>query len=545
MPRVSVITVFHNGARFIEAAVESVLAQTYSDWELLLVDDGSTDGSSEIARRFAGEWPDRIRYLEHAGHENRGASAARNLGLEHATGEFVAFLDADDLYLPGKLSQQVDMLDAMPHIAMLYGRSLLWFGWTGDPEDAARDQYTTPAAELDREYAPTELFAAHLVDPNVYPTTCSVLIRRSAIDDVGAFDESFRTMYEDVVLFMKILFRYPVYVASACWDRYRRHPDSCWAVAMQSGQYSTWRPYAARETFLLWVERYLDEQGARGTGVWNTLQQQLLPYRRPLIYKVMNAPQLLVGTARERVERLAKRYVPARVRRALRNGVRRRPWVGWVRFGHLRRLTPISPDWGYDRGTPVDRYYIESFLARHSGDVHGRVLEIAEDMYTRRFGGERVTRSDVLHYVEGNPQATLVGDLADGADIPSDAFDCVILTQTLQYIYDVPAAVRTVYRILKPGGVLLATLPGISEIGDDETGAFWHWSFTPTSARRVLLEAFPANSIEVQGHGNVLVATAFLHGIAAEELRREELDHRDSRYVVSTTVRAVKPANGA
>jgi SAM-dependent methyltransferase len=161
-----------------------------------------------------------------------------------------------------------------------------------------------------------------------------------------------------------------------------------------------------------------------------------------------------------------KSILPASVHRHLLLWHSRVPrWAsgGRIRFGSLRRIVPISREWGSDRGLPIDRYYIERFLRVHGADIRGHVMEIRDDAYTREFGGNRVTRTDVLHAVEGNPQATIVADLACADHIPSDTFDCVILTQTLQFIYDALAAVGTLHRILKPGGVLLATIPGISQ----------------------------------------------------------------------------------
>ena len=214
---------------------------------------------------------------------------------------------------------------------------------------------------------------------------------------------------------------------------------------------------------------------------------------------------------------------------------------GEVQFGSLRRLTPISQDFGCDRGRPVDRYYIENFLATYGEDIRGRVLEIGENSYTRRFGGDRVTKSDILHVVEGDPEATIIADLTDADHIPSDTFDCFILTQTLQLIYDVRAAVKTIYRILKPGGVLLATFPGISQTYDNEWGGTWCWNFTTVSARRLFQEVFPPENLTIETFGNVFAAISFLHGVAVEELTKEELDYRDPGYDVSITVRAVKP----
>ncbi len=163
--------------------------------------------------------------------------------------------------------------------------------------------------------------------------------------------------------------------------------------------------------------------------------------------------------------KVVKLVVPTSIRRCIRAKRQRLsywPLVGWVRLGSLRRLQPISRAFGLDRGHPIDRYYIENFLKKHSADIRGRVLEIGDSRYTQKFGGQRVVQSNVLHVVPGNPQATLVGDLATGQGIPKDAFDCVILTQTLPHIYDVRGAVGNAYGALKTGGVLLSTFPGIA-----------------------------------------------------------------------------------
>lgn len=242
----------------------------------------------------------------------------------------------------------------------------------------------------------------------------------------------------------------------------------------------------------------------------------------------------------------------AKIHGWLRNGKRRLirhtrwPPVGAVDFGDLRRLTPISKTFGFDRGRPVDRYYIEKFLGRHAADIRGRVLEIGDSHYTRRFGGERVTQSDVLHVNLPGADVTIVADLNNAPHLPADRFDCFIMTQALQYIYDYGAAIRTAFRILKPGGVLLATFPGIAQVhfpppseGDYED----FWRFTSLAAERVFSEVFPPAHVNVQSYGNLLAAAAYLYGLALEELRPEELDYSDRNYEVSVCVRAVKPLN--
>ena len=214
-----------------------------------------------------------------------------------------------------------------------------------------------------------------------------------------------------------------------------------------------------------------------------------------------------------------------------------------VNLGDLRRVTPISRVHGTDRGSPVDRYYIERFLAANASDVKGRVLEFDDDAYTRRFGGDSVMNSDVLHVEAGYPGATITADLSDAAHIPGKTFDCIICTQTLMCIYEVRAAILTLYRILKPGGVVLVTFPGIGHISRfdmDRWGEFWR--FTTLSAKRLFAEAFPSENVSVEANGNVLSASAFLYGLCAEELQPDELDHQDPDYEVLITVRAQKPA---
>jgi SAM-dependent methyltransferase len=210
-------------------------------------------------------------------------------------------------------------------------------------------------------------------------------------------------------------------------------------------------------------------------------------------------------------------------------------------LGDLRRLTPIDSGFGLGRGKPVDRHYIEDFLRRHASDIRGRVLEVAEDTYTREFGGARVTHSDILHADESNPRATLIGDLGDDNDLPSERFDCFICTQTLTYVWDVARAVATIHRLLKPGGVLLATVPGISQISPydrDRWGEYWR--FTAQSLARLLGGSFGSGHVEVEAYGNVLAATAFLQGLCVDDLRKDELEHRDQRYQMLIAGRAVK-----
>lgn len=206
---------------------------------------------------------------------------------------------------------------------------------------------------------------------------------------------------------------------------------------------------------------------------------------------------------------------------------------------------PVGRLFGRERGTPLDRYYIESFLERHRGLVRGRVLEVAETTYTRRYGGDNVTQFGMLH-VAGHPDATIVGDLTDTSTLPAGVIDCFICTQTFNYIYDAHAAICGAHHLLAPGGVLLATLAGISQIskGDaDRWGDFWR--FTPQSAARAFGDVFGAANVSVDYRGNVYAATSFLRGIALEEVSTAKLDVKDPEYPMTILVVATKRAANA
>lgn len=238
-----------------------------------------------------------------------------------------------------------------------------------------------------------------------------------------------------------------------------------------------------------------------------------------------------------------RRFVPAGVRRRLRPA--RQAYVDWRRsrrpkLGDLRRVTPIDANWGFERGTPIDRVYVERFIGSHAADIRGRVLEIAAPDYANAFG-RGVERVDILMATEGNLEATIVGDLTSAPHVSDDSFDCAIVTQTMQFIYEVSSALATLHRILAPGGVLLATVPGltkISRIEDELYGEWWH--FTGRSVRRLAEEVFGAGNVDVETYGNVLAASGFLYGLASSDLEPEELDTHDPLYEVVIGLRAVK-----
>jgi peptidoglycan/xylan/chitin deacetylase (PgdA/CDA1 family)/SAM-dependent methyltransferase len=283
-------------------------------------------------------------------------------------------------------------------------------------------------------------------------------------------------------------------------DNSQKHPEWRTAVADRDGEIADLAHALAER------EREINE--LRGSTSWR-----------------ITLPMRVVGRPLRRVSAALRKRPPhaaATVQRA--------------RFGKIDRVTPIHI-WG---DSPIDRYYIEGFLQRHAEDIRGHVLEFYDRMYTVRIGGNRVIRSDVLNIEPDNPHSTFVGDLAAANDLPTETFDCIIMTQVLSYVYDLKSAIRTVHRVLKKGGIVLATMPGITPF--HKLPWPWMWTFTTASAERLFEECFPAKQTTVESNGNVLAAIAFLHGLAPQELSSEELDHQDSSYPVILTVRALKPS---
>jgi SAM-dependent methyltransferase len=207
-------------------------------------------------------------------------------------------------------------------------------------------------------------------------------------------------------------------------------------------------------------------------------------------------------------------------------------------FDHHRSTRPVSDVYGFDRGRPIDRHYIDRFIAAHAADIRGDVLEVQDLMYTQKHGSNLSSRQ-VLDIDPGNENATLVADLAAADHVASDSFDCILLPQTLQFIYEVRAAVYHAHRMLRPGGVLLATLPALAR-ADAELYTSDFWRFTPASAERLFAEQFGPVNLMVASYGNALACAAFVYGMSVEEFSAAELDPIDSYFPLILTVRARK-----
>lgn len=271
---VSVIIIFFNAADFLEEAIESVLAQTYKKWELLLVDDGSMDMSTQIARQYADRYRGKVTYLEHADHQNLGKGAARNLGIRMARGSYIAFLDADDVWLPNKLGEQVFILNSFPEAGMLYGDTLYWYSWTGSPEDVSRDFIPKLGVKTGTPIPSPTLLPLYLRGRAAVPCTCSVLVRRTAVEMVGGFDETYpeiSNFYEDQAFYAKICLQFPVVAENICWDKYRQRSSG----QMDDIATITSKEQGARLHYLNWLDEYMTRCGIEDTETRLAIRKEL------------------------------------------------------------------------------------------------------------------------------------------------------------------------------------------------------------------------------------------------------------------------------
>lgn len=659
-PLVSVVTAFFNAEEFLSEAIESVLAQSYGNWELLLIDDGSNDKSTVIACDYAAKYPDRIFYVQHEDHQNRGAAASRNVGVRLAQGEYVAILDADDIWLSNKLTEQVAILVSEPRAAMVYGVSVYWHSWSGKPEDLKRDYAPELGIAGDRLYEPPSLLQLlYPLGTGCAPCPSDLLIRRSVLMPDGGFEEQFTgeyQLYEDQAFLAKIYLTSPVFVSSQLFDKYRIHSNSCMARVKASGRYEVIRRF-----FLDWLQQYLSLSGIDDEKTLSLLQQSIwlsdqvrlkIPGNmrhscwslrvagdndarlisepnepntvRVEINKVgsnasydiqLNQSRLGVSTDatyelrfRARADALRplsfgfakggepwtnlglyqqvqltpnwqdfeRSFVPTdneengrihfdlgdsdiaaelsfvtlaktNVKSPTNNGFSSRQQPYKTEERELVRQSSagietglMSRDWGWDRGLPVDRYYIEAFLRAHSDDIKGTVLEIGDDSYARKVGGDKPSKIEIVDIDSNNTRATIMADITNAKHIEDESFDCIILTQTLQYVYDLQAAFRSLYRILKKNGVLLITVPASTGMPCKDPTDSWYWAFTPASMRRLTLEQFSADNTITSSYGNLTALIGFLRGLASEEIGQPELDHCDPKFPVVACVRAVK-----
>jgi glycosyltransferase involved in cell wall biosynthesis len=299
-PLVSCIIIFLDEEKYLAEAIQSVLAQTYENWELILVDDGSSDRSAEIAREYVARRPDRIRYLTHPKGMNCGMSASRNLGLRDARGLFVAFLDGDDIWYPDKLERQIELLNEHPDAVMVSGASLYWRSWEADNPSGDR---VVPVGQVPgadgSSLRQDQLYAAGTLMKELYPlgrgttpSSSGMMIRRDTALAVGGFEPSFRGLFEDQVFLAKVLLAGPAYVSQTIFDRYRQHGESCSSVTRNPSERNH-----LRRRYLGWLKGYLDHIGCRDSVIRAKLRLAMLRIDHPWAYDLLAGIRRLMRRA--------------------------------------------------------------------------------------------------------------------------------------------------------------------------------------------------------------------------------------------------------
>lgn len=530
-PLVSVIVIFYNEEQFIEAAIESIFAQTYKNWELLLVDDGSSDKSVDVAQVYVKNYPEKVRYLEHTGHQNRGMSASRNLGIANAKGEFVAFLDADDIWLPTKLERQVAVLTARPEVSMTYGPAQWWYSWTGKPEDRLRDFIHELGVSPNMLIQPPELLVRFLHREGISPCTCSVLLRREMISELGGFEETFQGLYEDQAFFAKVCLSAAVFVTSECLSRYRQHKPTNISNNKEAQEH-----LGSRRAFLKWLESYMAAKNKDSKEVLKALQIEMLPFRYPRMYKfAQNIKQLLV----QKLSSYSHKF---------KSSVVKFPLIRQLRSIQFRRLQPLGN--GRQWGTPIVRYYWDQYLSQYRSDIHGTALEVGTTDTIRQYGGLTLDQVDAIDLSLHSPEVTIVADLSRADHISSNTYDCFVNQFTSHLIYDIEAAIFHSIRILKPGGVLLINFPCVdyyfSHGLDMGTGKplFMYWWFTPLQVENIFRGiGLEAQDFSLKVYGNLFTRIAYQLNLPAEELTQHEMEFSDPGHPLLVCARVVKPAN--
>ena len=538
---VSVVITCYNQGQYLKTAIESVLGQNYKDIETIVIDDGSTDNTKRVAK----DYPN-VKYVYQS---NQGLSGARNTGVNCSSGAYLVFLDADDWLLAGAISINLKYLKQNREAAFVSGGYI---------------RVNNHKQIIDRpERIVEHNHYCQFLQENYIGMHGTVMYHRW-IFETFRFDTSLKAC-EDYDLYLKISRKYPIFHHKELIAAYYIHEQNMsgnipmmldYALLVLSRQQdslaNTEEEKCFRRGLKFWKFFYctllykkflftpgLDKNNAKAKELGMVWKYRKLLYLKYLILKplmhIFLKPLMLIKS-------VIDKNVPDFILRWLyKAGIYKSPPLGKINMGDLNRNTPFNKEFGYSRGGPVDRYYIENFLQQQAGNIRGRVLEIADNEYTLQFGDSKVTQSDILHIDDKNPEATIVGDLSNALHIENDSFDCIILTQTLHLIYSYKEALETCYRILKPGGTLLLTVPGISHIDQGEWKKYWLWSFTDNSISRILSEIFPSENVFVEPFGNVLVATAFLYGIGLPEIKKEQMNYNDPHYQVIICASAVKP----
>jgi len=532
-PLVSIIIPCYNHGKYLLSALESIWSQGYPSLEIIVVDDGSTDDTKKVLKDLS-----EIIYLYQ---ENKGLSAARNIGVLHSTGEFLIFLDADDWLLDGAMVTNLSYL--------------LWDNNLAFVSGAYQKVFVDGNKTLDVVKQINDNHYIQLLCGNYIGMHGTIMFRRWVFDHI-LYDESLSAC-EDYDLCLKIAKKYPVVHHTHKIAAYRIHQTNMSSNIPLMLTSALKVLYRQKKDFQTREEKRAYHIGCRSFKIYYCL----LLYNQLLNEKMRITAQRFLTLTRynptqslklflkisfknqKMLKSILKEKTPGFYKRWMHKAGFLKSYIpetGAVKAGDFNSLSPFSTTFGYDRGGPVDRYYIEKFLKQEAEHIKGRTLEIGDNEYSIKFGQNRISKSEILHIDDTNPKANFIGDLSNVPQIPENTFDCIILTQTLHLIYDFKAALTTCQRILKPGGVLLLTTPGITPIDHDTWEHTWYWSFTDQALKKLISETFPGGNAKIESFGNVFIASAFLYGMGVNEVTVDQLDYHDPHFQVTVTAKVIK-----
>jgi len=492
-PQLSVLALARGPERLAEHALRAALGQLTPGVELVVAGDPNALRRARQLVDALNTAPAQVRWVES---DSPKPGVVRNAAVRAARAPYLLLADGGEAMAPGYAASIVERLAGMPGVALVLPVR------RANPAQPA----WTPVTARDAVAGP-------------WPFGSSVMLARAAFDRLGGFDEALPEFVE---------WEWLVRAVSA-GEEVRSAPEGA----------SRWSEDDVRLRESLRTERHLPAMRqivgrhhaffTRHAGDAVAAREQViadLRVKEAGLRAARSQAETDLGAARQALSGLS-RDLAVYGRRTLE-------------LEDLRRTTPISRNWGLDRGMPIDRHYIHTFMARQAADVHGDVLEMLDAELTTSYGRERVRRSDILDIDPGNHRATVVADLRAAAQMPENAYDCFILTQTIHLIDDMASVLANAHRALKPGGVLLMTLPCASMVAVEYGPRGDHWRVTEAGARALTETAFDPSSVDVRAYGNVLTTTAFLYGLGCDDLDARELEEHDPAYPMLITVRARK-----
>lgn len=518
---VAIIVTVRDHAPFLVEALKSCMQQTVQPTEVLVVDAGPHDRADLLAATFPRLVVHRLL--------SASRSSIQSAGLAKVFSEFTVFLEADERLTRSAIQAGLQCFDKNPD------------AWFALGAHRVIDSAGRPASPDWHERLNPQLSIASFCRGNGIAMQAAVMYRTERLRSlVGS--EGNREVHKECGIDFSNAYGGRIATHDCCVAEYRCQKRLMLARSIAGLQLDENQSRDAENAERL-GRRLLFQHNA--SQIFANSAKELIAKgwssdpAKLLLRAAWVAPLALFKALMSRGLNIIMRRLPRSIGRLFGEALWA-PDVGRARFGDFGRTKPISADYGLDRGGAVDRYYIEQALKNHCELVRGRVLEVAARDYTRSFGAERVVRSDVLDIDPLNPLATIVGDLGVVGSLPEGAFDCIVLTQTLQLIYNLDNAVENLHRALAPGGTLLISVPGISPIGRDEI-RYWYWAFTELSLKTLLSSRFGESNVEMQSYGNVFAAICFLTGLSLKEVETEKLDYKDASYPVIVFACARKP----